>query len=292
MGRRKTRIEAVVDFKNRHGDLYLYDKVVYVNNKTNILIGCQIDDHGYFPQQPIHHQSGSGCPKCGNKTKGLSKHKRVYSNKIKLNKENFKEISNDIHNNIYDYSRSVYVYSTTLITIGCSIHGWFDQTPYNHTIKKSGCKKCANDKMSSVRKKDIMELENQLEDIHGKKYKFQLSNYKDNKCVDKKSKGEIKIVNYLSKNNILYETQKTFKGLKNIRSLYFDFYLPEHNVLIEYDGRQHFEPVKHFGGEKMFNMIRMRDGIKNRYCEDNNILLIRIPYTKFKNLETILENNL
>ena len=59
---------------------------------------------------------------------------------------------------------------------------------------------------------------------------------------------------------------------------YFDFYLTKHNICVEYDGIQHFESVEYFGGEQVFNETKIRDEIKNEYCKNNNIHLIRISY--------------
>ena len=80
--------------------------------------------------------------------------------------------------------------------------------------------------------------------------------------------------------NIIYniKKKKTFKGCKSKKLLQFDFYLPKYNILIEYDGIQHYKPVGFFGGKKEFKETQMRDNIKNKYCKDNNINLIRIRY--------------
>lgn len=59
----------------------------------------------------------------------------------------------------------------------------------------------------------------------------------------------------------------------------FDFYLYDKNIIIEYDGLHHFEPVKGWGGEEKFKITQENDEIKNTYCKNNNITLIRIPYT-------------
>jgi very-short-patch-repair endonuclease len=77
-----------------------------------------------------------------------------------------------------------------------------------------------------------------------------------------------------------------------IKKLKFDFYLPNYNLCIEYDGRQHFEPIDFFGGEKNFEIIKKRDKIKNEYCLNNNIHLIRIPYNEYKNINSILHNEI
>lgn len=58
--------------------------------------------------------------------------------------------------------------------------------------------------------------------------------------------------------------------------------------LIEYDGIQHFEPRDAFGGEEAFNYTLRKDKIKDDYCKNNNIKLIRIPYWELKRIEQIL----
>lgn len=101
-------------------------------------------------------------------------------------------------------------------------------------------------------------------------------------CI--KSKGEQKIAFVLQENNILFEKQKTYKDCLSVNKtlLRFDFYLPFFNVLIEYDGEQHFNyrANGYFTQEKIKG-IQDRDEIKNLYCINNNIKLIRIPYTDF-----------
>lgn len=76
----------------------------------------------------------------------------------------------------------------------------------------------------------------------------------------------------------------------------FDFHLPEYNLLIEYDGRQHYESVRFFGTEEdaetVLKKTQESDKIKNQYCKDNNINLLRIPYWETKNIETIINNYL
>ena len=75
--------------------------------------------------------------------------------------------------------------------------------------------------------------------------------------------GEYYIEQVLKQHNILYYKQYTFTDLRRLR---FDFYLPEHNRLIEFDGEQHFYPIEHFGGEESYNKIKQRDLIKNKYA--------------------------
>jgi hypothetical protein len=92
---------------------------------------------------------------------------------------------------------------------------------------------------------------------------------------------EVFISDILKDNFITYRTEFTFENCKGIgnKKLRFDFYLPDYNTLIEYDGMQHFRPVEYFGGEEQFNILKKNDEIKNKYCETHKINLVRIPYT-------------
>ena len=116
-------------------------------------------------------------------------------------------------------------------------------------------------------------------------------------CGCAKSKGEEKIITTLIQAQIPFITQKRFESCifpETNRQLVFDFYLPEQNVLIEYDGEQHFHEVRNdrYG----YQGIVARDNFKNQWCKENNIRLIRIPYTEYNNingnyLKTIIEEN-
>lgn len=98
------------------------------------------------------------------------------------------------------------------------------------------------------------------------------------KCVSNSSQGVLKIEKSLKENNIKYIREYRFKDCKYKNTLPFDFYLPQYNCCIEFDGEQHFYPCAKFGGEEAFEQTQIRDEIKNEYCKVNNINLIRIPY--------------
>ena len=101
------------------------------------------------------------------------------------------------------------------------------------------------------------------------------------------SKGELKINELLNMNNINYIAQKTFDTCRfkvSNRLARFDFYLTDYNCLIEYDGEQHFEPFGYDKDLSKFISTQERDAYKNQWCKDNNIPLIRIPYTKLNTL--------
>ena len=92
------------------------------------------------------------------------------------------------------------------------------------------------------------------------------------------SKGEIKVKKFLEKKSIKFIRQKTFDECKNINLLPFDFYLPDFNICIEYDGEQHYKPIKHLGGNKYLKKQIFIDEIKNNFCIIKKIKLIRIKY--------------
>lgn len=99
------------------------------------------------------------------------------------------------------------------------------------------------------------------------------------KCKDLyfESKAVRDIKKYLTDNGYIFEQEKKFETCKNITYLPFDFYLPELQLLIEYDGVQHFKP-SFKQDEEEFEKIQHRDALKTQWCEDNNINLLRITY--------------
>lgn len=107
------------------------------------------------------------------------------------------------------------------------------------------------------------------------------------------SKTEIMLANILDKNNIMYITQKRFDDCKDKYTLPFDFYLPQYHILIEYDGEFHYIPIRKgdMTDEEAIDQLetqKRRDKIKTKYCNDNNIPLIRIPYWEKNNMECFL----
>lgn len=106
------------------------------------------------------------------------------------------------------------------------------------------------------------------------------------------SKGEEKIYKHLDILNTSYNIQYTFDNCRNKRRLPFDFNI--NNLLLEFDGEGHFKPFRFSKNkQKMINNLKQtqqNDLIKNQFCIDNNIPLIRIPYWEFDNIEYILDN--
>ena len=101
-----------------------------------------------------------------------------------------------------------------------------------------------------------------------------------------RSLGEEKIKQILDKNNIKYQTEISFEGCCNTKTnkpLRFDFYI-NNQYLIEFDGEQHYKITSGWNNLDNFEKVQFRDQIKNQWCKENNIPLIRIPYTHFKDL--------
>ena len=90
--------------------------------------------------------------------------------------------------------------------------------------------------------------------------------------------GERFVADFLKEHGINFKQQRTFKDCRDINPLPFDFYLPDYNLCIEYDGKQHYKPIGYFGGEEGFVSRIKHDQMKTEYCEKNNIGLLRLPY--------------
>lgn len=289
--------------KEIYGDKFDYSKVDYVNNKTPVTIICPI--HGEFSQFPYNHIK-RGCPKCG---LGKMKEKKTKSD-VKFIEDSIK-----IHGDEYDYSNVEYKGSYSPVDIICPKHGLFSQTPSNH-LSGNGCPKCGGEKQSQQVKLSNNDFIDQSKKIHGDKYDYSKVNYihshkpveiicpkhgvfsqkasshiRGNGCPTcSESKGEKLIRDILQINHITSIPQHKFDDCTNkkqgrfCRKLTFDFYLPNQNTCIEYDGIQHFEPISGWGGNGEENFIKRLklDKIRNQYCEENGIKLIRIPYTMKK----------
>lgn len=138
-----------------HNNKYLYDDILYVNNKTKVKIICP--EHGEFWQRPDNHISGQGCPQCGG-TK-------------KLTKDEFIAKSREIHGDKYDYSKVEYINNSTKVCIICPEHGEFWQRPSLH-MNGSGCPHCyGNAKLSTN------EFIDRAKEIHGDKYDYSKVEY-------------------------------------------------------------------------------------------------------------------
>jgi hypothetical protein len=286
----KTKESFLKECIEIHGNKYDYSLVDYKNSTNKIIIICK--KHGNFLQLPSHHLKGSGCPKCSGKYK---------------NTEEFILESKEIHGDEYDYSLVEYKRSSSKVKIICKKHGIYEQSPDNH-LKGAKCNKCSGGMLRNT--KYFIDKANE---IHNYKYDYSITNYTNsrsnveiickkhgvfkqkasnhlmgNGCfICNESKGEKEIDLFLKENNIIYNRQYRFKKCRYKLPLPFDFYLPEYNICIEFDGQQHFKSHPCWGGEKQLEEQKIKDEIKNNFCISNNILLYRIDYTE--NLENKLK---
>lgn len=109
-------------------------------------------------------------------------------------------------------------------------------------------------------------------------------------CISSISSYEKLTQDFLDELDVPYKREYWFEDCrtKNNRVCYFDFYLPENNVVIECDGRQHFEEVKwnsNIDATENLITVKENDKIKDDYCEMHNIQMIRIPYYNFDKKE-------
>jgi len=108
---------------------------------------------------------------------------------------------------------------------------------------------------------------------------------------------ESKIDGLLEQLKVNYASQWKFSDCKNINELSYDFFLPDFNIAVEYDGKYHYE-IKYYSNkskqecQKEFELVKLRDSIKNKYCYENGINLIRIPYWDYDNIENIIKEKL
>ena len=133
----------------------------------------------------------------------------------------------------------------------------------------------------------------------GHTWKANISDYfhKGSRCPKcNESKGENKISAFLEKTEIFFEREKRFTGCKNIKPLPFDFYLPDYNLLIEFNGEHHYQVVTRSRNAeknlKVFESVKKRKAIKKQWTTDNNYRFLIIKYDEMDKIEEILSKEL
>lgn len=284
MGRKKTHEEYVKEVSQINNNIEVFGQ--YITNRTPILHRCKID--GYiWPVVPSSVLRGRGCPMC--------------SGNMKRTHEQYLEDLNFINPNIEPIEPYINVDTTILHRCKICEHIW--PIKPNHTLSGHGCpmcgfKKCADNKRK-FHEEYVRDLHNINQDIEV------LGEYINNntkilhrckKCnckwdidpchtlrgqgcpVCNESHGERRISQWLDDNDIEYIPQHRFDDCRDKYPLPFDFYLPQYNTCIEYNGKQHYEPIEFFGGQDAFEVRKLHDNIKDCYCKNNHISLIHISY--------------
>ena len=294
--------------KKIHGNKYDYSEVCYKTATHKVKITCKKCGH-FWESLPHNHFNGSGCKKC--------QYKKLPQNKPKSHEWFLKEVKK-IHKNKFEYIGQ-YKNHKTKIEIRCKSCGVvFEQRAGSH-LEGRGCKKCQISKLPQNKPKPIKDFENECRKIHENKYEY-CGDYKSGRkkikifCKKHKkwfkqnagahllkkqgcpkcslSKGELRIELYLKLNKIKYKYEKRFNECRIVFPLPFDFYLPNYNLCIEYDGEHHFYSIDCFGGEEKLKETQKNDDFKTLFCLNNNIDLLRIPFYDFDLIEKILDNKL
>lgn len=282
-----------------------------MNNKTKIKVrhNSSACNNYEFEVLPIHFTSKvkpTGCPICaGNK---------------KLNEEEYIQKINRIHGENNYTLLSNYNGSNSYIRVrhncGKCNNYEFEVLPTNFTRTKnaSKCPKCYKSEAKS-----IDQLKEEIDILGNKEYELLTNSYKNNKtdiqllhkvcnntyyvapveftsggrrCPFCKgtgnSKGVARIKDFLNKNNVSYVLEKKFDDCKNVNSLPFDFFLPDYNLLIEFDGEFHWRGYNN--NLDSLQKQKHNDNLKNIWARETKIDLLRISYLDIDRIELILEN--
>ena len=304
MSKKKTHEEYAAQLLIKNMNVRVWDK--YVNTNTPILHYC-ITHGEFWETTPSRALQGVGCEECR-----CDKFRQA---RYKTHERYVNEVT-DANPDIIVVGR--YIDARTPIEHYCKRHDILWTSYPDNILRGIGCKECGNEK---ARDKNIKSHDQYIADLYVVNPDIEVVNeYQGanihilHRCkIDgyiwpakpanilfgkgcpqcNESKGERQIRQWLNRYGMVYVYQKTFVDCKDLRVLPFDFYIPEYNWCIEYDGEQHFRPVVFDGNGdewalQQFEKTTYHDSIKNKYCHEKNIHLLRIPY--FKNVEEELEN--
>ena len=292
----KTNKEFIEQSKEIHGDKYDYSRVDYKGSFIKVCIICP--EHGEFWQTPANHLSGKGCKKCAQSS--------LWDKRGRKTTEDFIKEAKKIHGDKYDYSKVEYINNRTKVTIICPEHGEFVQTPIKH-IMGEGCPKCAVKKIWDTRGRiTTKEWIEKAKKVHGDKYDYSKVEYKRNdikvsiicpehgefmqtpakhlhgqecpQCNSALNKEECSLWRELQKRYPEITLTHQYYNSKLFGKKSIDIFFEGKNIAVEYQGGQHFKPIKMFGGNKSFLETCKRDKEKYDECVKNNIKLLY--YTK------------
>lgn len=279
----------------------------YQKSSKKILCRCVLDGFEWSASPNKLINSKTGCPLC--------------AGNLKLTNEQFWERVQKIAPSITVLEP--YVNDSTNLSVQCKTCGNKWKISPSHIYGERKCPECSRKNLHDlfVKPQDVFEKEmaniNPNISIIGKYVNDRTKiSCKCNVCdntwsatpnnlLKKKgcprcsaSKGEKRIEKWLKKNRINYIPEAKFFNCKFKNCLPFDFYLPDFQRCIEFQGGQHFKPIQ-FGGnvtvevaEDTYRQQKIRDKIKEDYCKSNGISLIKIPYWEYENIEIILEKTL
>ena len=264
----------------------------YVNNKTKLRVKHN-KCNNIYDVNPNDFLTGHRCPYCSARTRRKARGKT---------NAQFKQEVYDLVGDEYTFLDAYFNKRTKLRVKHNKCGNIYNVLPTNF-LRGSRCPVC------SVRGRDSKtdaQFKCEVYDLVGNEYTF-LDSYidsgtkirvKHNKCGNtyevrptdfishqtrcpycNSPKGETIITKLLNLLNINYEPQKTFNDLRDTQPLSYDFYLPDQNTLIEYQGIQHYQPIDYFGGEAKLKIQQKHDKMKSDYAKDHDYNLIAVPYT-------------
>ena len=277
--------------KSKGYDIPLY-KNEYRNQDSLMTFNCP--KHGKYKQSLCSHMQGkTGCKKC--------EFNKRHSNNLEWNMKKMYDYCKE-HNLDLPKEGQKYKNEDTKYIFICPKYGEYEQSWEKHKLGR-GCYKCKLDKISKSKTKSCKQYYSECKDNSIDlpiEYYINDSTPINHKCskghiylqtpsnhlhgqgcpVCKESHGEKYIRNYLDKNNINYIPQKRFKDLKDKKLLSYDFYLPKYNILIEYQGIQHYESISFNNKDKTdLEKQQYHDNLKRQYAKDNGYKLLELHYS-------------
>lgn len=147
-----------------HGDKYDYSLVEYKTSNKKVIVICP--KHGPFTPFASVHLKGSSCKKCFTESRVMSQ-------------KEFIEKANKVHNNFYDYSKTIYKHSQEHIIVTCPIHNKDFRLKPNDHLNGCGCKDCSDDR----KRKDVSVFIKEANNVHNYKYAYNFVKYKNGKYV-------------------------------------------------------------------------------------------------------------
>ena len=291
-----TQKEFLCRTKDLFGENLCFSKSQYHNNFTPVSVVCK--KHGEFRKVPSVLFTGHGCRKCR-----LDERLKSGQNAKITNDDFFRNVNRFPLNKHILFDGSCFKGVMHSIIVKCPKHGEIFVKEARNLLRIPCCNKC-------VLEEKLEKFINKSKKIHGERFDYSKTIYKSsnqkltitcrthgdflatpNAHLDGKgcpscniSKGERAIELFLIRNDIKYTKEKRFLGCIDKKQLRFDFYLPEYNTCVEYDGYWHFHPYRH--DIKRLKNIQRKDKIKNNYCYNNLISLIRIK--DLKNIDPTL----
>ena len=305
--RKRYTTEAFISqAKERHGDRYDYSKVVADGGDSKVTIICR--KHGEYGQKVGAHVRGQGCIHCKIEADRTGK---------TLTTEEFITRSKAVHNNFYSYDKVLYTRSKLHVLITCPKHGEFKQKPKVH-LRGGRCKLCCYEETSTRFKSNTEDFIQKAEEKHGTRFDYSevdyinseqkvkincrrhgpffqdphghLKGYGCVRCVE--TGGERAVSKVLDKLGVSYVREFTLQDNPRLR---YDFYIPTHNVFVEFHGEQHFRRIPFFHRQPSdFHKQVFRDEIKVKLIAAYNgaLIVLTDEHLVLNTLECVLTDHL